>query len=414
MARNLGTVAGHFGGYGVRRGLAAISVAAAVAAALSLTAFWVRSQKQPAETYRTAVVDQGPIVTTVTANGTVNPVTTVQVGTYVSGRIIAIDVDFNSPVRRNQRVAKIDPAPFEVKVRKARASLENARAKLEKDRIDLSLKRLTYQRYQRLFARDLIARSDLDQARSDYEQARAQVLLSQAAVAQAEAELDDAQVNLAYTDIVSPVDGVVVSRNVNVGQTVAASFQTPTLFLIADDLTKMQVNAAVSESDIGQVREGQRATFTVDAYGERRFEGTVVQVRNAPTVVQNVVTYDVVLSVDNSDLSLKPGMTATVTIVTTEKNSVIRVPLSALRFRPGKASTEGAPQAPVPSTSSRVWVVRNGSIEAVDVTLGIRNDIYAELVSGPLRTGDQLAIGFAREGPERSRPPVLGGPLRFR
>lgn len=393
-----------------------VSVAVGLAVLLggaSLYGLWWRRQGQQEERYRTVAVDRGPVVTTVTATGTVNPVTTVQVGTYVSGRIIAIDVDFNSPVKKNQRVAKIDPAPFEVKVRQAQASLENARAKLEKDRIDLELKRLTYERYQRLFERNLIARSDLDQAQSDFEQARAQVALDKAAVTQAEANLEEAQVNLAYTDIVSPVDGVVVSRNVNVGQTVAASFQTPTLFLIADDLTKMQVDAAVSESDIGQVREGQTATFTVDAYGSRTFSGSVLQVRNSPTVVQNVVTYDVVIGVDNSDLSLKPGMTATVTIITAERPSVLRVPVRALRFRPEREPTPSASQEEK-DEGARVWVLRDGKIEPVAVQLGLRNDLYAELLSGPLKAGERVVVGYARESQERARAPVFGGPVRFR
>lgn len=388
--------------------LAAVGIAIAV---LIAAGFLLQSDERDGESYRTEPIDRGSIVTTVTATGTVNPVTTVQVGTYVSGRIIAIDVDFNSPVRRNQRVAKIDPAPFEVKVRKAEASLANARAKLAKDRVDLDLKELTYRRYQQLYERNLIARSDLDQARSDYEQARAQVVLDRAAIAQAEADLEEARVNLAYTDIVSPVDGVVVSRNVNVGQTVAASFQTPTLFLIADDLTKMQVNAAVSESDIGQVHEGQEARFTVDAYGDRTLSGSVVQVRNSPTVVQNVVTYDVVIAVDNSDLALKPGMTATVTIVTGERDDVVRVPVRALRFRPERAMAKTpAPTFPEPT----VWVLRDGQIAPVPVQLGLRNDVYAELLQGPLQVGDRVVVAYEKRAADRSPKVPLGAPVRFR
>lgn len=391
----------------------AIGLTAGVAGAALLGAvgLLLHGNDRGGATYRAEVVDRGTIVTTVTATGTVNPVTTVQVGTYVSGRIIAIDVDFNSPVRRNQRVAKIDPAPFEVKVRKAQASLANARAKLEKDQVDLRLKELTYRRFQQLYERNLISRSDLDQARSDYEQAQAQLSLDRAAIAQAEADLEDAQVNLAYTDIVSPVDGVVVSRNVNVGQTVAASFQTPTLFLIADDLTKMQVNTAVSESDIGQVHEGLPAHFTVDAYGSRTFSGTVVQVRNAPTVVQNVVTYDVVIAVNNSDLALKPGMTATVTIVTGERDDVVRVPVRALRFRP-----EGLDiRTPAFESGSPVlWILRNGQLERVPVQLGLRNDRYAELLSGSVQVGDRVVVGYERETPPSSRRLPLGAGFRFR
>lgn len=376
---------------------------------------WRSWHRQSQTTYRTLEVDRGNIVAVVTATGTVNPVTTVQVGTYVSGRIIAIDVDFNSPVRRNQRVAKIDPAPFEVKVQKAEAALANARAKLQKDRADLKLKELTWKRYRELAARELIAPADLDQARTEYEQARAQLALDEAAIRQAEADLAEAKVNLKYTDILAPVDGIVVARNVNVGQTVAASFQTPTLFLIADDLTKMQVDTAVSESDIGQIREGQKASFTVDAYSGRRFTGVVTQVRNSPTTVQNVVTYDVVVAVDNSDLALKPGMTATVTIVVDERHDVLRVPVRALRFDPHIAHA-GEPAVTRPqSERSRVWVLRGEHLAPVDITLGLRNDTHAELLEGELQPGDRVVVALDTNTDRgRTAKVPLSGPLRFR
>src|SRR5215468_4784246 len=315
----------------VRRYLAAAGLIAAVAGGY---VYWVRSSDPGDEEYVTETLARGPVTSTVTATGTVNPVTTVQVGTYVSGPIIAIDVDYNSPVKKGQRVAKIDPAPFQVKVLSADASLTNARAKVVKSRADLDYKRLTFDRNRELRSRDLVAQNDLDTAKSNFDQAVAQLALDEAAVKQADADVQEARINLNYTDINSPVDGVVVSRNVDVGQTVAASFQTPTLFLIAQDLTKMQVDASVSESDIGNVREGETSIFTVDAFPGREFRGTVVQVRNAPVTVQNVVTYDVVIAVDNLDLALKPGMTAAVTVTTGERNDVLRVPLRALSFNP--------------------------------------------------------------------------------
>src|SRR5437762_12280665 len=320
---------------------AAIAAAAAlVAAAAAYHFLWPASGTAPAS-YVTTAVDRGPIEQTVNATGTVNPVSTVQVGTYVSGPIQAIDVNFNSPVKKGQRVAKIDPAPFAAKVREAEANVENAQAKLLKDRADLALKKLRLERHGTLLAKNLVAQNDLDTARSNYDQAVAQLALDQAGVAQAEASLEEAQVNLRYTDILSPVDGVVVSRNVDVGQTVAASFQTPTLFLIAQDLTKMQVDTNVSESDVGRVQEEQPATFTVDAYPGQRFRGKVAQVRNAPITVQNVVTYDVVTAVDNAKLALKPGMTANVTITTAKRDQVLRIPARALRFRPEGEATAG-------------------------------------------------------------------------
>src|SRR5438132_5263356 len=232
--------------------------------------FWPARRTAPAG-YETTPADRGSIEQNVNATGTVNPVTTVQVGTYVSGPIQAIDVNFNAPVTKGQRIAMIDPAPFAVKVREAEASLKNTQAKVEGDRADTRLKKLLLERNRTLLARNLVAQNDLDTAETAYEQALAQLALDQAGVAQAEASLEEAQVNLRYTDILSPVDGVVVSRNVDVGQTVAASFQTPTLFLIAQDLTKMQVDTNVSESDVGRVREEQPATFTVDAYPGQPF-----------------------------------------------------------------------------------------------------------------------------------------------
>src|SRR5712691_3895853 len=244
--------------------------------------------------YVTTPVERGPITAHVTATGSVNPVKTVQVGTYVSGPIQNILVDFNSPVQRGQLLAKIDPRPFQVKVDGADADLGNARAKLDKDRADLELKRVTLQRTRALRSPGIVAESVLDVAVSNERQARAQLALDEAEIASAEAKLREAQVSLAYTDIVSPVDGVVVSRNVDVGQTVAATFQTPTLFQVAEDLTKMQVQASVSESDIGPVAPGQDVSFSVDAYPGTTFVGRVTQVRNAPVTVQNVVTYDVV------------------------------------------------------------------------------------------------------------------------
>jgi len=387
-------------------------VAALVLLAAVGYAYWSRSNEQDAGGYVTETIDRGAIAATVTATGTVNPVTTVQVGTYVSGPIQAIDVDFNSPVRKGQRVAKIDPAPFLVKVKRAEANLANAQARVEKDRADLALKKLALERNRELRGRDFISQNDLDTAKSNYDQAVAQIALDEAGVRQARADLEDARINLAYTDITSPVDGVVVSRSVDVGQTVAASFQTPTLFQIAQDLTKMQVNTNVSESDIGTVREGQLASFSVDAYPGRVFAGTAVQVRNAPLTVQNVVTYDVVIGVDNSSLELKPGMTATVTITTARRQDALRLPVRALRFNPqGKSTTTPGVPEPSPRASSAapaVWVLQDdGTLRRIEVQTGLRDDQYAEVLSGDLHAGDQVAVALRRTtaGREAARPP---------
>jgi HlyD family secretion protein len=374
-------------------------------------AYWTRGERTSDGTYVTETVARDAVVSTVTATGTVNPVTTVQVGTYVSGPIKAIYVDYNSPVKQGELVAKIDPRPFVVKVQAAEANLANARAKVQKDRADLELKKLTLNRNRELLARSLVSQNDVDTATSNYDQAAAQLALDEAGVQQAQASLQEARINLEYTDITSPVEGVVVSRNVDVGHTVAASLQTPTLFLIAQDLTKMQVDTNVSESDIGEVRKGQPASFTVDAYPGNEFHGTVAQVRNAPITVQNVVTYDVVIAVDNLELKLKPGMTATVNIITAERTNVLRIPLRALRFHPEPKpsrmpQTSGAQRAPVGEAPPAVWVLQaDGALRKVAVTLGVRNDQYAEILSADLHDGDQVAVAF-RQGARRSNAKV--------
>jgi HlyD family secretion protein len=399
-------------------------VALLVAAAAAGYAYWGRGNPDGAGGYVTEAVARGSISSIVTATGTLNPVTSVQVGTYVSGPIRAIYADFNSPVKKGQLVAKIDPASFQVKVAEADANLANARAKVEKDRADLVLKKLTLERNRELRDKNLISQNDVDTAKSNYDQAVAQVDLDKAGVQQAQASLDEARINLAYTDITSPVDGVVVSRNVDVGQTVAASFQTPTLFLIAQDLTKMQVDTNVSESDIGEVRPEQPASFTVDAYPGREFRGTVAQVRNAPLSVQNVVTYDVVIALDNTDLALKPGMTATVAIMTAERNNILRIPVRALRFNPEhKAEATEATPAARPGGKRKVpavWVVEpDGAVRKVEVQLGVTNDQYAELTSDSLSEGAQLAVAFQRKQARATTQPVSplaggGGGHRFR
>lgn len=362
--------------------------------------WWSCAGAEPKPVYVTETIDRGPVEVVVTATGAVNPVTTVQVGTYVSGPILELYVDFNSRVTRGQKVARIDPRPFQVKVQQAEASVANAEAKVAKSRADLALKQLGYERNRTLRARNLIAQNDLDTARSDFDQAKAQLALDQAGVQQAAAQLEEARINLGYTDITSPVDGVVVSRSVDVGQTVAASFQTPTLFQIAQDLTKMQVNANVSESDIGGVHEGQSAWFSVDAHPGKRFEGKVVQVRNAPITLQNVVTYDVVIAVENPELLLKPGMTATVSITTARRDDVVRVPLRALRFRPADAP---APEGDAPV----VWrLAASDRLEPVTLETGLRNDRWAELVSGDLAPGAAVVVALERSAGDESAPAV--------
>jgi HlyD family secretion protein len=356
--------------------------------------------------YVSEAADRGPITVAVTATGVVEPVRTVQVGTYVSGPILALYADFNSAVAKDQLVAKIDPASFAVKVRQAEANLGNARAKADKARADLVLKQLGLGRARELNRRDLLAQDELDTAESNEAQARAQLALEESGIAQAAAALEEARIQLGYTDIRSPVDGIVISRNVDVGQTVAASFQTPTLFSIAEDLAKMRVRASVSESDIGGLAEGQPATFGVDAWPGRSFAGAVVQVRSAPVAIQNVVTYDVLIEVDNASLELKPGMTATVAITTAHRDDALRVPLRALRFRPeeeaeGEAKDGDAPTAFV--------VGAGGALRRVTLRTGIRDERFAEVLGGELAPGDPLAVAY----PRGEEPAAPGGSSPF-
>jgi HlyD family secretion protein len=298
-------------------------------------------------------------------------------------------------VRRGQLIAKIDQAPFIVKVQQAEARLATARARVQKAHAELDFRRATIDRQRRLLAQHIVSQDDFDASTNQHAQAVSQLALEEASVQEAEAALAEARVNLDYCDIISPVDGVVLSRSVDIGQTVAASFQTPTLFVIAGDLTKMQVDTNVSESDIGEVREGQIARFVVDAYPDRVFHGVVSQVRNDPLIVLNVVTYDVIVEVDNSDLALKPGLTATVTIVAGEKEDVLTVPLRALRFRPRDQEQDGSGSGDNEDGPS-VHVLENGTLKRVAVEVGMRSDDAAEISSTALRSGERVVLAYRR------------------
>lgn len=386
------------------------ALAAAAVAVVVLLAFLLRHRSEQVR-YITAPVTQGSIVRAVTASGTVNPVVTVQVGSYVSGPIIAIYADYNAPVKKGQLIAKIDPKTFEVVAAEARATLANAKAQLRKDQADVEYKKVAWQRNEALLAQSAVSADVRDSSRSAARQAQAQVELDKATIQQQEALVRAAEVNLGYTDIVSPVDGTVVSRNVDVGQTVAASFQTPTLFLIAQDLTQMQVDSNVSESDIGGVRAGQPVKFTVDAFPDRDFEGAVRQVRQAPITVQNVVTYDVVVSVANPEMLLKPGMTANLTIVTARRDNVMRVPLQALRFKPGLRARLSANANDIGGAiprNARVWLLDGGAPRAVAITTGLDDGKNVEMLKGSLRPDEQVVtdeVREARNGDDRMSPP---------
>ena len=347
--------------------------------------------------YVTQKVTRGPIVRAITASGTVNPVITVQVGTYVSGVIQARYCDYNTEVKEGQLCAKIDPRPYQVTVDQDKANLAVARAQIVKDKANLAYAKVTYERNQKLAATKAVSQDALDSAKSAYDQAQAQIGVDEATIGLREAELRAAEINLGYTDIISPVKGTVVSRNVEMGQTVAASFQTPTLFLIATDLKAMQVDTNVSESDVGAIKVGDRASFTVESFSKRPFEGQVTEVRQSPQTIQNVVTYDAVISVPNPDLLLKPGMTATTRIIVDQRDDVLRVPDQAFRYAPGglAAVSRGSTRpSPVPDGSGglMLWILRDGEPHSIGVVPGLDDDTYTEIVKGDLQPGDEVVV----------------------
>jgi HlyD family secretion protein len=379
-----------------RRGVIAIAVLLLLATAGGV---WWSIGSDAAVRYETVPAATGRIARGINATGTVNPELTIIVGTYVSGVIQELSCDYNTEVKRGQICARIDGRPYQSIVDQARANLAVARAQLEKDRASLTYAKVAYERLATLVETKAVSKDAYDSAHSEYLQALAQITFDEATIQQRQAVLDAAQVNLDYTRIISPVDGTVVSRNVTIGQTVAASFQTPTLFLIATDLTKMQVDANVSESDIGGVKPGNKATFTVDAYPRRVFEGTVSQVRQSPQTVQNVVTYDVVVSTNNSDLALKPGLTAATRILVDQRDDVLRVPNQALRYVPSGSAIRDTGQA-------RIWVLRDGKPAPVQVTTGLDDDEFTEIIQGELKPGDRVIIVEARNNSASGRSGV--------
>lgn len=382
-----------------------------VALLLVLLAWFVRSRvhTESAVRYETVAVTIGSLSAKVTATGTLSALVTVQVGSQVSGRIADILVDFNSPVTKGQVLAHIDPLLFRAAVEQARANDLAARANLVKARSQLADAHRQAVRATALRGRRLIAQAEADTAQTQEEVARAVVGAAKAAVEQAAASLNQAEINLQYATIHSPIDGVVISRNVDVGQTVAAALQSPTLFVIAEDLRRMQVDSSVAEADVGRLTPTMEARFTVDAYPSRTFTGTVRQIRNAAQTVQNVVTYDAVIDVANEELLLKPGMTATITFVFARRDDVVRIPNAALRFRAPMEWTKDAPgpaPSPVEADRRRVWRLEAGMPRPVEVRIGVTDGSLTEQLEGALQPGDALVsevIGARKAGPGYGR-----------
>jgi HlyD family secretion protein len=378
-----------------------VVLAVLAGAGLYVRKLWTARPAEPK--YVTEEVGPKKIVGKITASGTLSALKTVQVGSQVSGRIESLSADFNTNVKKGDIVARLDPQLFEAAVKQARANASAANASLKKAESEAKLAKAQLERTRGLRAQGIASAADLESAESAAAVADASILSARAQIEQADAALSQAQVNLSYTKIASPVDGVVISRNVDVGQTVAASLSAPVLFTIAEDLGKMQIDTSVAEGDIGRVSVGMKASFTVDAFTGETFSGKIREVRNSPQTVQNVVTYDAVIEVENPEHKLRPGMTANVTIVYQEADAKLAVPNAALRFRPPLAASSAAPSARPPRTGGgnggegdkpkdrrTVWVLRGDAPAAVRVKTGLTDGTTTEIVEGDLAPGDKV------------------------
>lgn len=363
----------------------------AAVAAIAALAVWLLSggKKEETITFDTAAVAPANIMNSITATGTIEPVTSVTVGTQVSGIVSKLFVDYNSVVKKGQVIAELDKTNLMSQLNTAKTQLATAQSQL-------NYQTANYKRYKTLFEKGLVAADDFDNAKLSYTQAKEQVV-------SAKEEVQRAQTNLGYATITSPIDGVVLSKSVEEGQTVAASFSTPELFTIAQDLTNMQVVADVDEADIGDVKEGERVTFTVDAYPDDTFEGEVKQVRQEATTMNNVVTYEVVISAPNADLKLKPGLTANVTIYTAERKGVLSVPSKALRFTPQKETVGKMKIVDVANAKNKVWTIEGNSIVAHKVNIGMTDGTNTQIVGG-IAEGTKVITGLNVMGGEEKMP----------
>src|SRR5512133_155631 len=386
-------------------------------------------KRTPEVSYKTVKIERGTVVATVAATGNLSAVTTVQVGTQVSGTIQMLYVDYNSRVKKGQTIAEIDPSLFNASVEQAQGNFFSSEANFQKARVTLADAERTYNRNRKLLADGIISQSDFDVAETAFQSAKAGLKAAEGSVAQTRGSLMQAKTNLRYSIIRSPVDGVVISRAIDVGQTVAASFQTPTLFTIAQDLTKMQIEVSVDEADISRIKLNQNASFTVDSYPEQSFKGKVVQIRNAPIITQNVVTYVTVVNVDNTDLKLKPGMTANVSIEVARKDDVLKLPPAALRFKPkskaeqpkqakqtagpsggGPREGDGKPGGRKGAVGQQVYILKDNAPLAVPVKTGIANNSSIELIESSLKEGDEVIVEQIG-GDSKKKPAASGSPM---
>ena len=353
--------------------------------------------------YITKPVVQDTITQYVEASGTIKPINTIAVGTQVSGTVARIYVDYNSVVKKGDMLAELDPSLFQSNVDQSTAKLNNAKATLSRATASLNYKKNNYQRYKNLYSKNYVSKDEVELAYANYQQAVAEVASANADVNASQAALNNNLTNLGYSKITSPVDGTVISRAVDVGQTVAASFNTPTLFEVAKDLTQMQIETSVSEADIGKIKVGQTAQYTLDGYQDRKFEGTVTQVRLASTTTNNVVTYTVIVSVDNSEGLVIPGMTANVSIITSSVQNALCVPNQALKFTPEFNDKKFEKQG--------IWIQTSSGLKRIDVELGASDDNKSQIISNEIKVGDKVCISSTGGGkskkPTGMRPPRL-------
>ena len=368
------------------------------ALAIVVLVAWLHSggKKEEKVEFETAKVERQSIHTSITATGTIEPVTSVTVGTQVSGIVAHLYVDYNSIVKKGQVIAELDKTNLISELNRARADLSSAQSTLD-------YQRANYNRYKTLYEKGLVSADEFESNRLNYEKARQSVASSQESVRKAET-------NLGYATITSPIDGVVLSKSVEEGQTVAASFNTPELFTIAQDLTNMRVIADIDEADIGGVKEGQRVSFTVDAFPDDKFEGSVTQVRQQATTSSNVVTYEVVISAPNNDLKLKPGLTANVTIFTMEKDNILALPSKALRFTPNEALLKGDQQIADVEAPAKVWTLEGNTFKAHRVETGVSNGMMTEIVSG-VKEGTEILVDFNISGGEAPQQNQASNPF---
>jgi HlyD family secretion protein len=374
------------------------------------------------EKYETALIDRGDITEKITATGTINPVNSVKVGSQVSGRIIKILADYNAQVKKGQVVAQLETDIYQSKVEQADANYKMSQAQVMEAKAALVDAESNFRRAKKLSTDQVLSERDLEIAETKYTAAQASYRAAVAKEEQSKALLNSAKVDLSHTTIYSPVDGIVISRNCDVGQTVVATFQTPDLFLIAEDLTKMRVDAYVDEADIGKVSVGQEVQFTVDSYPEQVFTGTISQVRFAPKELQNVVSYATVIEVANPELMLRPGMTASIAIIAAHKKNILRVANAALRFKPdaedkdfSKYQASSDNQAPAADNEIkklyRLWIInQDGKIQTAEITTGIYDTRYTEIATGDVKEGQAVIVGYQ---PQWRKSDAKGSFFRF-